>query len=330
MTLLSDLDAMQLAIAAAEEVRLLTPPNPWVGAVLITTSGERFVGATEQPGGRHGEIVALDAAGDLAQGATLYVTLEPCCHTGRTGPCTERIISSGVSRVVIGVTDPDSKVHGGGVAALLEAGLEVETGISAQEISQQLSSYLHHRLTGRPEVILKLAATLDGRTAAPDGTSKWITSAEARQDAHRLRSEAQAIIVGAGTVRADDPQLTVRLEGFEGPQPRRIVLGEIPKGSQIEPAESFSGSLESLLQNLGDEGVLSVLVEGGAAVAHAFHDQNLVDRYVVYVAPAIMGGDDGRSLFAGPGAPTLASLWRGKFVSAVRVGEDLRVEVVRK
>jgi diaminohydroxyphosphoribosylaminopyrimidine deaminase/5-amino-6-(5-phosphoribosylamino)uracil reductase len=330
MTSLSDLDAMQLAIAAAEKARLLTPPNPWVGAVLITTSGERFVGATEQPGGRHGEIVALDAAGDLAQGATLYVTLEPCCHTGRTGPCTERIISSGVSRVVIGVTDPDSKVHGGGVTALLDAGLEVETGISAQEISQQLSSYLHHRLTGRPEVILKLAATLDGRTAAPDGTSKWITSAEARQDAHRLRSEAQVIIVGAGTVRADDPQLTVRLEGYRGPQPRRIVLGEIPKGSQIEPAESYSGSLESLLQNLGDEGVLSVLVEGGAAVAHAFHDQNLVDRYVVYVAPAIMSGDDGRSLFAGPGAPTLASLWRGKFVSAVRVGEDLRVEVVRK
>lgn len=330
MTSLSDLDAMQLAIAAAEGVRLLTPPNPWVGAVLITTSGERFVGATEQPGGRHGEIVALDAAGDLALGATLYVTLEPCCHTGRTGPCTERIISSGVSRVVIGVADPDSKVHGGGVAALLEAGLEVETGISAQEVSQQLSSYLHHRLTGWPEVILKLAATLDGRTAAPDGTSKWITSAEARQDAHRLRSQVQAIIVGAGTVRADDPQLTVRLEGYKGPQPRRIVLGEIPKGSQIEPAESYSGSLESLLQNLGDEGVLSVLVEGGAAVAHAFHDQNLVDRYVVYVAPAIMGGDDGRSLFAGPGVTTLASLWRGKFVSAVRVGEDLRVEVVRK
>ena len=159
----------------------------------------------------------------------------------------------------------------------------------AEEIADQLSSYLHHRLTGRPEVTLKLAATLDGRTAAPDGTSKWITSTQARQDAHLLRARSQAIIVGAGTVRADDPQLTVRLEGFSGPQPRRIVLGEIPEGAQIEPA----------------------------------------DRYVVYVAPAIMGGDDGRSLFAGPGAPTLASLWRGKFVSAVRVGEDLRVEVVR-
>jgi diaminohydroxyphosphoribosylaminopyrimidine deaminase/5-amino-6-(5-phosphoribosylamino)uracil reductase len=329
MTLLSDLEAMQLAIAAAEEVRLLTPPNPWVGAVLVTTSGERFVGATEQPGGRHGEIVALDAAGDLAFGATLYVTLEPCCHTGRTGPCTERIISSRVSRVVIGVMDPDTKVDGGGLAALRSAGIEVETGIMAQEISEQLSSYLHHRSTGRPQIILKLAATLDGKTAAPDGTSKWITSEHAREDAHRLRSHVQAIIVGAGTVRADDPQLTVRLEGYQGPQPRRIVLGEIPDGAQIEPAESYSGSLATLLQNLGDEGVLSVLVEGGAAVAHAFHDQNLVDRYVVYVAPAIMGGDDGRSLFAGPGAPTLASLWRGKFVSAVRVGEDLRVEVVR-
>ncbi len=325
----SDLEAMRAAITAAEGVRLLTPPNPWVGAVLVTQAGERFIGATEKPGGRHAEIVALDAAGEKAAGATLYATLEPCCHTGRTGPCTAAIIASGVSRVVIGISDPDHHVDGSGEAALNDAGIDVETGILAEEIAEQLSSYLHHRLTGRPEVTLKLAATLDGRTAAPDGTSKWITSTQARQDAHLLRARSQAIIVGAGTVRADDPQLTVRLEGFSGPQPRRIVLGEIPEGAQIEPAESFSGSLATLLQNLGSEGVLSVLVEGGAAVAHAFHDQNCVDRYVVYVAPAIMGGDDGRSLFAGPGAPTLASLWRGKFVSAVRVGEDLRVEVVR-
>jgi diaminohydroxyphosphoribosylaminopyrimidine deaminase/5-amino-6-(5-phosphoribosylamino)uracil reductase len=260
----------------------------------------------------------------------MYVTIEPCCHTGRTGPCVDRIIEAGVAHVVVGVVDPDRHVDGGGIEVLRAAGISVDVGLFGDRVAEQLAPYLHHRRTGRPLVTLKLAATLDGKTAAPDGTSKWITSEAARRDAHLLRSTVQAIVVGAGTVRADDPQLTVRLDGVTVAQPRRIVLGEIPEGAQILPAESFVGAPEDLLDTLGSEGVLSVLVEGGATVAHAFHSHQLVDRYVVYVAPAIMGGDDGRSLFAGPGAPTLASLWRGEFVSAVRVGEDLRVEVVRK
>ncbi|MEI6700141.1 MAG: dihydrofolate reductase family protein, partial [Actinomycetota bacterium] len=213
--------------------------------------------------------------------------------------------------------------------ALREAGIEVEVGTLAQEVAVQLRPYLHHRRTGRPEVTLKLASTLDGKTAAPDGSSQWITSETARADAHGLRADVQMVIVGAGTVRADDPQLTVRLPDYEGPQPLRLVLGTVPEGAKVLPCRSYEGALQDLLDALGDEGILSVLIEGGANVASQFHTQGLVDRYVVYLAPAIMGGSDGRGLFEGPGAASMAELWRGEMVSCCMVGEDLRVEVVR-
>ena len=331
MTRPSDEELMRQAITAAATVRRSTAPNPWVGAALLLKDGTVVLGATEPPGKRHAEIVALEAAAPgHVKGATLATTLEPCCTEGRTGACTDAIIEAGIARVIVAVVDPDAKVAGRGIAALRAAGIEVEMGPLAHEVAQQLRPYLHHRSTGRPEVTLKLAATLDGRTAAPDGSSKWITGEAARADAHELRADAQMVIVGAGTVRADDPELTVRLSGYEGPQPQRLVLGDIPQGAKVLPARLYQGPLGDLLDTLGAEGILSVLVEGGATVASQFHHQGLVDRYVVYLAPAIMGGSDGRGLFEGPGAASMAELWRGDVTSCCMVGEDLRVEVVRK
>ena len=242
-------------------------------------------------GGVHAEIKALEEAGELAKGATLYTTLEPCNHQGLTGPCTDAIIKSGIKRVVVGITDPDERVSGSGLEALRSAGIIVEAGQNSDDVAQQLTPYLHHRRTGRPYVVLKLAATLDGRIAAPDGSSNWITGEQARKDVHMLRAESDAICVGAGTIRNDDPRLTVR--SVEGKNPRRIVIGDIPQGSRVEPAESWKGSLEALIEKLGDEGVLQLLVEGGADLAGQMHRANLIDRYVVYVSPSIMGGDDG-------------------------------------
>jgi diaminohydroxyphosphoribosylaminopyrimidine deaminase/5-amino-6-(5-phosphoribosylamino)uracil reductase len=271
--------------------------------------------------------VALKLAGDDAKGSTVYVTLEPCSHTGRTGPCVEALIGAGVSRVVIGIEDPDPQVSGTGIARLRDAGVEVEVGTCQHEITEQLAPYLKHRRTGWPWVVLKLAATLDGRTAAPDGTSQWITGPEARMDVHRLRSDSDAILVGAGTVRADDPALTVR--HIEGRDPLRIVLTRhpLPADAKVRPAVEMSGDLDDILDDLGRRGVLQLLVEGGPTVAGDFHRAGLVDRYVVYLAPALFGGDDARGLFAGAGAKTIDDIWRGRIVAVDQLGADLRVEL---
>ncbi|PLS76566.1 MAG: bifunctional diaminohydroxyphosphoribosylaminopyrimidine deaminase/5-amino-6-(5-phosphoribosylamino)uracil reductase RibD [Actinobacteria bacterium] len=316
---------MRRAIEMAASVRATTSPNPWVGCVIATVDGATFEGATQPPGGPHAEIVALAAAGERARRATLYSTLEPCAHHGRTPPCTDAIIAAGVSRVVVGVADPDPLVAGRGTAALRRAGVMVELGLCAEEVSAQLQPYLKHRTTGRPWVVLKLAVSLDGRTAAPDGTSRWITGEAARTDAHRLRAESDAVLVGAGTVRADDPSLTVRAVG--GPDPQRVVLGSAPDDARIRPAWEVSGDLGDVLDDLGQRGVMQLLVEGGAGVAHGFHAAGLVDRYVFYLAPVLFGGDDGRPLFAGPGAPTIDEVWRGRIVDVTPLGGDLRVEL---
>ena len=312
---------MRRALELAATVRGRTSPNPWVGSVVQPGGYE---GATSAPGGPHAEAHALQAAGDAARGATLYATLEPCAHTGRTKPCVDQIIDAGIRRVVVAVEDPDERVRGAGIRALRAAGVTVDVGLGAEEVRAQLAPYLKHRTTGRPWVVLKLAATLDGRTAAPDGSSRWITGAAARADAHRLRAESDAVIVGAGTVRADDPSLTVR--DVPGDDPLRVVLGEAPPGARVQPALELSGDLGGVLDELGRRGVLQVMVEGGATVAGDFHRAGLVDRYVLYLAPAFFGGDDARPLFAGAGAPTIDDLWRGRIVSVERLGDDVRVE----
>lgn len=317
---------MQQALAAADSARLLAAPNPWVGAALETASGSFHLGATEPPGGDHAEIVAMRSAGEAARGATLATTLEPCSHIGRTGACVEAIIEAGVSRVIVGVIDPDQQVDGAGVDRLRDAGIDVVVGVRATEVADQLAPYLHHRRTGRPYVVVKLASTVDGRTAAPDASSKWITGVEARADGHRLRAESQAILVGSGTVRADDPALTTRM--VDGPSPRRIVLGTAPPDAKVHPCLEWRGEIGGLLDQLGQDGVLQLMIEGGPNTIAQFHAEHLVDRYVLYVAPAIFGGDDAKPMFSGTGAPTIETLSRGRFVSVRHVGADLRLDVV--
>ena len=316
------------AIAIAASVRMRTSPNPWVGCVIVTTDGQTFTGATEAPGGRHAEIVALDAArlaNAQLQGATVYTTLEPCNHQGRTGPCTEALIDAQVARVVSAVTDPDTHVGGRGFQALRHASINVETGVCADLVNEQLRPYIHHRITGRPFVILKMATTLDGRTAAADGTSQWITGEHARIAAHQLRAESDAIVVGAGTVRIDNPSLTTRL--VDGPSPRRIVLGKVAADAKVNPCLEWNQSLPELLDTLGAEGVLQLMVEGGPTVAASFHRENFVNRYVMYIAPAFMGGTDGTPLFSGHGAATIDQMWRGSITSTRIVGDDIEIVI---
>ena len=324
---MNDEHGMRRAIEAATAARVVAHPNPWVGAFL--TPGEH-VGSTAAPGGLHAEAAVLNAAGTAAEGATLYTTLEPCCAfpAKRTPSCAKAIIKAGVSRVVVGIRDPDSRVQGRGIDALRSAGIEVTVGICEDEVRRQLAPYLTHRATGRPFVLLKLASSFDGRTAAPDGSSQWITGASARADGHRLRAESDAILVGAGTIRTDDPSLTVR--HVEGRDPRRIVLGRAPTGARVHPCDEVIGELGEILDRLGDEGVVQLLVEGGASVAGAFHRAGLVDRYVIYLAPALFGGDDARGLFGGNGAPSMAEVWRGRIVETQSLGDDLMVVLERK
>jgi diaminohydroxyphosphoribosylaminopyrimidine deaminase/5-amino-6-(5-phosphoribosylamino)uracil reductase len=327
---------MAQAVAVGATARLCTAPRPWVGAVLVSAGGAVFGGATDGQRGPHAEIVALRAAGpEAARGATVYATLEPCSHHGVTPPCADALVDAGVDRVVVGTVDPDPKVAGQGIARLRAAGIDVRVGVGAAAVERQLRPYLHQRRTGRPYVVLKLAATLDGRTAAPDRTSQWITGPEARADAHLLRAESDAVVVGSGTVASDDPALTVRtLPPAQAAwprkaDPRRIVLGDPPPATaRIHPCEAWRGSLPDLLDRLGAEGVIQVLVEGGAAVAHSVHRQGLVDRYALYLAPALFGGDDALGLFRGAGAPTMAALWRGRIDGVVHLGADLRIDVL--
>ena len=314
---------MRLAVDTACTARLRSRPNPWVGAVVVAQNGEVFTGATLEPGNAHAEIVALNAAAHHAQGSTLFSTLEPCNHTGRTGPCTQAIIDAGVSRVVVGTLDPDSKVSGSGVQQLRDAGLTVDVGVLEQEVKQQLAAYLHHRATGRPFVVLKMASTIDGRIAAADGSSKWITGETARKRVHQLRAESDAIVVGAGTVRADDPSLTVR--DADGPSPRRIVLGTIDASAKVHPCTQWTGTLPDLLDTLGKEGVVQLLVEGGARVAASFHREHLINQYIMHIAPVIAGGDDAAGVFAGPAASTMADMWRGRIVSTTNLDGDIEI-----
>jgi len=318
--------AMRRALGLSAGVRGRTSPNPWVGALVLAGATVLGEGATSPPGGPHAEVVALGAAGRRARGATLVVTLEPCAHQGRTPPCVDAILAAGIARVVVALSDPDPRVSGRGIETLRRAGVVVRTGVCATEAAELLAPYLVHRLLGRPFVTLKLAATLDGRVAAPDGSSRWITGEAARRDVHRLRAEADAVGVGAGTVRADDPALTVR--DVPSPrQPLRVVFGRAPRTARVQPALEVTGPLRQTLAELAERGVLHLLVEGGPRLAHDLHAAGVVDRYVVYVAPALLGGSDGQSLLEGPGVGRMVDAWRGRLVDVVRLGADVRLTV---
>ena len=301
---------MRRAMSEASGARLRSRPNPWVGAVLVCADGSTHAGATMPPGGAHAEIAAIDnarRAGADLHGAHLVVTLEPCSHTGRTGPCTEAIIEAGIAAVTVGVLDPDVRVSGSGVSRLRGAGLDVTVGVLEHDVADQLAPYLHHRRTGRPFVVAKMACTLDWRTLAPRG-ERWITGESARREVHRLRAESDAVVVGAGTVRIDDPELTVR--HVEGPSPRRVVMtnSPLPQTAKVHPCLEWTGEPAALLDMLGADGALQVLLEGGPRIISAFRDAGLIDRWVLHVAPVVNGEADAPGLFARGDATGAAGL----------------------
>ncbi len=341
-------DVIRRALALAIAHR--PHPNPRVGAVVLGPDGSEISsGAHERAGGPHAEVIALQAAGERARGATLVVTLEPCDHQGRTPPCTEAILAAGIGHVVVGALDPDARVSGRGIARLKAAGVPVESGVLASEVESADPAYFHHRRTGRPRVTLKTALTLDGQVAATDRTSQWITSEAARLDAHLIRAEADAIIVGSGTLIADDPALTVRTPGYEGPQPQPVVVaGEraLPGAARILARDPIvyvprhqgvagdevvlpdrSGTrvdLVAMVDDLGRRGHLELMVEGGAGLAGALWDADLIDRGVFYLGSKLAGG-------VGSGVfdrlfRTLEDARPVQIVSAAPVGPDLRIE----
>lgn len=317
---------------AAELARTTHPhPNPRVGAVVLDPSGEVVGhGSHTGPGSAHAEVLALSAAGDRARGGTVVVTLEPCTHQGMTPPCVDALLAADVARVVVGALDPDARVQGKGIDRLRAAGLEVLTDVGpGEEIDP---AYFHHRRTGLPLVTLKLAATLDGQVAATDGTSQWITGPEARSDAHRIRAENDAVMVGAGTVIVDDPLLDVRLPNHDGFQPRPvIVVGRrpLPAAARIwarDPLiiEEERGDLTEVLRLVANEGLLALLVEGGPTLARSLWTGNLVNRGVFYFGAMVAGGF-GRSLFDGVWS-TLEDARPVTIDSVTRLGDDLRVD----
>ncbi|MDV7084153.1 bifunctional diaminohydroxyphosphoribosylaminopyrimidine deaminase/5-amino-6-(5-phosphoribosylamino)uracil reductase RibD [Rhodococcus sp. IEGM 248] len=331
----ADLDAaMQIAIGAAESARGFTSPNPAVGAVVLDAAGRiAGVGMTQPPGGPHAEVVALREAGDAARGGTAVVTLEPCNHHGRTGPCSQALLDAGVVAVHYAVGDPNPEAAGG-AETLVSAGVEVTSGLRAQDVERgPLRSWLHRQRTGRPHVTWKYAATLDGRSAAADGTSQWITGPEARERVHADRAKLDAIVVGTGTVLADDPRLTARMPdgSLAAHQPVRVVvgLGDIPADARV-----LDDSAPTLLLRTRDvDEVLAalaeytdVLLEGGPRLAGAFLAAGRVDRIQAYLAPLVLGA--GRSAVADAGVHTIDGALRFRHESVETIGPDLLLSLV--
>ena len=343
---------MRRALELAELGWGRTSPNPMVGAVIVLDEEVVGEGWHEGPGTAHAEVMALAHAGERARGATVFCTLEPCNHTGRTGPCTRALIEAGVARVVVAAEDPNPLVEGRGFAVLEAAGVGVASGTMEAEARSLNEAFERHAVTSLPFVVLKMASSLDGKTAAQDGTSKWITGEAARQDVQRLRAWSDAIVIGAGTAIADDPSLTVRDERFaKARPPLRVVVdtaGRVPPTGRlfdesaptlvatterapdgvvdawtaagadvlVLPPDAEGGvSLGDLLEALGKRDAQGVLVEGGARLAKSFVRDELVDKIVVYMAPALLGG-----------ASTVSEALPLTFTSVERIDQDLRLE----
>jgi diaminohydroxyphosphoribosylaminopyrimidine deaminase/5-amino-6-(5-phosphoribosylamino)uracil reductase len=310
-------------------------PNPRVGCVVTDAAG-RVVGVGHHRGAGtpHAEVEALTAAGEASRGGSAYVTLEPCNHTGRTGPCSRALVEAGVSRVVFAVADPDPAAAGG-AATLAGAGVGVEGGLLEDRAEELNASWLHARRTGRPWVVAKSASTLDGRVAAADGSSRWITGEAARADVHALRARCGAVVVGTGTALADDPQLTVRgTEGTDGRrparQPLRVVVGHrpLPTGARLldDAAETLvlaTRDPAEVLATLHARGIHRVLLEGGPTLSAAFLAAGLVDEVVAYVAPALLGA--GPSVTADLGVTTITDAVRLRPTDVTVLGPDVRI-----
>jgi diaminohydroxyphosphoribosylaminopyrimidine deaminase/5-amino-6-(5-phosphoribosylamino)uracil reductase len=284
---MTDLEHLARALELAERGRGGTAPNPVVGALLVRDGAAVGEGWHEHAGGPHAEIVALEAAGEDARGATLFVSLEPCAHHGRTPPCADAVIAAGVTRVVAAVGDPNPKTDGAGFERLRAAGIEVEVpgGELEWRARVQNEAFRVWAAERRPFVVYKAAVTLDGRVTVPG--SRWVTGEESRRRVHELRAAMDAVAVGMGTVRADDPQLTARGVDAER-QPRRLAFGRgpLPEGSELE---LVNGPIEDELERLAQEGVQSVLLEGGPTLATSFVAAGLVDKLMLFVAPTVSG-----------------------------------------
>jgi diaminohydroxyphosphoribosylaminopyrimidine deaminase/5-amino-6-(5-phosphoribosylamino)uracil reductase len=326
-------------------------PNPRVGAIVLSPNGtvvaER---AHAGPGEPHAEVLALADAGGRAGGGTLVTTLEPCSHHGRTPPCIDAILSAKVATVIIGVEDPDLRVSGSGVLQLREAGITVVEGVLPEVVRSADAGYFHHRKTGLPRLTLKMATTIDGQAAAADRTSQWITGEEARADAHRLRARSDAVLIGAGTVRADNPRLDVRIDSYTGPQPRPVIVGGsrplpvaatvydrdpllfLPEG--VKPPDGISDvivapgpdgvDLTTMLKHLGETGFVDVLAEGGPTLAGSLLRQRLVDEFVLYL---------GAKFGAGVGVPAVGGVFETidaaldvHITAITTLGPDVRID----
>jgi diaminohydroxyphosphoribosylaminopyrimidine deaminase/5-amino-6-(5-phosphoribosylamino)uracil reductase len=326
--------AMRLAVEHADRVKGTTYPNPPVGAVILDRDGEvAGAGATEPPGGPHAEIVALRRAGERAVGGTAVVTLEPCNHFGRTPPCVDALVAAGISRVAYAVADPNPEAAGG-AARLAGSGLKVEAGVLTDVVAGgPLREWLHKQRTGLPHITWKYATSVDGRSAAADGTSQWITSEAARADVHRRRARADAIIVGTGTVFVDDPTLTARLPdgNLAERQPLRVVVGEREISAEARVLNDDSRTMvirtrdpHEVLKALSDR--TDVILEGGPTLAGAFLRAGAIDRILAYVAPILLGGpitavDD-------VGVLSIAHAQRWRFDGIEPIGPDLLLSLI--
>jgi diaminohydroxyphosphoribosylaminopyrimidine deaminase/5-amino-6-(5-phosphoribosylamino)uracil reductase len=314
---------LERAVELAERGRGTTRPNPLVGAVVVSDGEVVGEGWHERAGGPHAEVVALAAAGDRARGSTLYVTLEPCAHHGRTPPCADAVIEAGVARVVVAALDPDPRTNGRGIERIRSAAIDVELagGELERRARRQNEAFRTWAAKGRPFVTYKAATTIDGRLAASSGDARWVSGEESRRLVHELRAASDAVAVGMGTVRAENPRLTARNVAAER-QPRRLAFGHgpLPSGSELELRQ---GSLDEELARLAAEEVQSLLLEGGPTLAGAFLRAGFLDKLLLFVAPKLVGGDDAPPLFAGAGVERMADAIRLTGLEAEPVGEDL-------
>lgn len=348
---------MSRAIKLAQKGQFTCDPNPAVGCVIVKNGAIVGEGWHEFSGQAHAEINALKAAAKDAQGATMYVTLEPCCHHGKTPPCTRAILKSGILRVVIGTEDPNPMVNRSGISELQRGGIDVVCGVCKSDARLLNRGFFKRITTGMPWVTLKTAISLDGKTAMESGESQWITSEAARRDAHKLRASASAVLTGVGTILRDDPSMTVRLDGVQR-QPNRIIVDtnlSTPPDARIfdgqgtvylltanvetDAMESFpdkgveiidcvtSGGridLPRVMKELGSREMNSILVEAGHRLNGSMVDNDLVDELVVYVSPDLLGSD-ARGMFTIPGIEHLTARVKMEFKSAVMVGRDLKL-----
>src|SRR4051812_23504936 len=350
---------MGRALELAERGRGLASPNPMVGAVVVRDDAIVGEGWHEGPETAHAEVVALREAGERTRGSVLYTTLEPCDHTGRTPPCSEAIVDAGVRRVVSAIRDPHAIVDGRGIARLRGAGVEVTEDVERDRAAELNRAFFTHVATGRPYVVWKAAASLDGKVAARDGSSRWITGDAARADVHRLRGWADAVVTGAGTVLADDPRLTVRDDSYRGRPTLRVLVdgtGRVEPTSRVfssdaptlvattsaapqertsawiaagADVETFDGrdgvDLEALVGALGKRDGQGLLLECGPTLAWSAVTAGVIDEVVLYLAPKLVGGADAPGLLSGAGFAPIAEALELEIRSVERIGPDVKV-----